>query len=342
MADKIKWGILGAGNIAHAFAQALPMSKSGELAGVASRSIEKAKKFLEPYRCGRAFASYDEMLADRSIDAVYIATPHPMHKEWSIKAAQQGKHILCEKPIAVNDKDAKEMAEVARENDVFLMEAFMYLFSEQVSVCCDLVRQKAIGELRLIKASFGFKGRYDLEGRLLNHALAGGGIMDVGCYPISMSRLLAGVATGLPYAEPLSLKGVAHIGEASQCDEWATATMEFQGGVLAQCSAAIQLELDNEVVLYGSEGKLRIPNPWLVAGKDGGETEIVLETDGKSEYIRIMNAPLYVPEIDAMAEGIHTRKVKWPGMNIDATLGNMKTLDMWREEISLVYPQDKI
>ena len=339
--EKVKWGILGAGNIAHAFAKALPLSESGVLAGVGSRSLKKAEAFLEKHGVGEAFGSYEELLSNSSIDAVYICTPHPMHMEWTIKAAEAGKHVLCEKPMAVNAQDAEKMINVAQDAGVFLMEAFMYRSSEQVAKVCELIKEKAIGEVRLIKGSFGFKGAYDLEGRLLNRDLAGGGILDVGCYPVSMARLLAGVAQGRPFSDPVELQGMAYIGKDSQCDEWAVASLDFGDGVMAQCSTGVQLDLDNIVQVFGSEGSIDILSPWFCGGREGGTSEILLKKRNETENIQVENTPLYSAEIDAMAKGISGGRAPWPAMSLEDSLGNMKALDCWRREIGLSFPQDK-
>ena len=153
------------------------------------------------------------MLADPDIDAIYIATPHPFHAEWAIKAAEAGKHVLCEKPMALTAFEADAMIHAARKAGTFLGEAFMYRLHPQTERLVELVRTGAIGEVRMIKSSFGFAmPGFQPEHRLFANDLAGGGILDVGGYPVSMARLIAGAAAGKPFAEPDKVAGTAHLG----------------------------------------------------------------------------------------------------------------------------------
>ncbi|MGB9620027.1 MAG: Gfo/Idh/MocA family protein, partial [Armatimonadota bacterium] len=202
MSKKLQWGIISTGRISGVFAKNLVPSETGELLAVASRTQAAADKFGDEYNVPRRYGSYQDLLDDPDVEAVYISTPHPMHAEWAVKAAEAGKHILCEKPLALNYSEAMAIIEAARRNDVFLMEAFMYRCHPQTARIVELVRGGAIGEVRLIQATFSFHAARDPEGRLLNPELAGGGIMDVGCYCCSMSRLVAGAALGKPFAEP--------------------------------------------------------------------------------------------------------------------------------------------
>src|SRR5581483_4245678 len=221
MSKKLAWGIIGTGRIAGIFAQGLAESKTGTLLAVGSRSQAAADTFGETWQAPRRYGSYEQLLADKDVEAVYIATPHPWHAEWAIKAAEAGKHILCEKPLALNFPEAMAIVEAARRNDVFLMEAFMYRCHPQTAKLIELIRSGAIGQVRVIQASFSFHSHFSPESRLLNNALGGGGILDVGCYCASMVRLIAGVATGKDFADPIKVTGGGHVGEISRVDEYA-------------------------------------------------------------------------------------------------------------------------
>ena len=336
---KINWGIIAAGSIAETFAAALAGSSTGQLLAVASRTQEKADGFGAKFKVPRCYGSYDSLLADRDVEAVYIATPHPMHAEWAIKAARAKKHILCEKPLTVNYRDAIEVIKAARENDVFLMEAFMYRCHPQTAKLVELLRRNTIGEIRVIRAFFGFNGGSDPESRLLNNKMAGGGILDVGCYCVSMSRMVAGLATGRNFAEPLEVKGCACIGKESRVDEWAVASLRFPGDITACLATGVRIPLDNSVQIFGSEGRISVPSPWL-PGRDRGETTriIVQKGDSAPEEIAVSTGQgLYSIEADVCAASIGKRQASFPAMSWDDTLGNMKTLDMWRESIGLRY-----
>jgi predicted dehydrogenase len=179
--NSLSWGILGTGRIAGIFAKQLSQSKTGKLAAVGSRSQSSADKFAAEHRVPRAHATYEALLADSQVQAVYITTPHPLHAKWCLKAAAAGKHILCEKPLTLNHTEAVAVVAAARKHNVFLMEAFMYRCHPQIAKLIELLRKKVIGEVRVIHASFGFHRDFNPEVRLFKNALGGGGILDVGC-----------------------------------------------------------------------------------------------------------------------------------------------------------------
>ena len=196
MTTRIRWGLLATGNIARTFATGVQHSKTGVLQAAASRNLEKALAFCESFDIPTAHGSYEALLTDPEVDAVYIATPHPLHAQWAIKAAEAGKHILCEKPLAMTEADVMAVIDAAATHDVFLMEAFMYRCQPQIATVIELIKDGRIGDVTLIRAEFGFRVGWTPKSRLLDNELGGGGILDVGCYPVSMARLIAGAATG--------------------------------------------------------------------------------------------------------------------------------------------------
>ena len=202
MEQRLRWGILGAGTIARTFARGLAASRTGTLVAVGSRSLATAESFGDEFDVAHRYGSYDDLLADADVQAVYIATPHPMHAEWAIKAAEAGKHILCEKPLTLNHAEAMAVVEAARAHNVFLMEAFLYRCHPQTAALVDLIQAGAIGAVRLIQATYGFNATFNPDGRLFRQDLGGGGILDVGCYPVSFARLIAGAATGRAVRRP--------------------------------------------------------------------------------------------------------------------------------------------
>ncbi len=343
MKDRLAWGILGTGIIARNFAKALASSETGRLVAVGSRSKEAAEAFGAQFGVARRHARYEELLADPQVQAVYIATPHPMHAEWTIKAAEAGKHILCEKPLTLNHPEAMAAVEAARLHDVFLMEAFMYRCHPQTARLVELIRAKAIGEVCLIQATFSFAGPTNEESRLLNNALGGGGILDVGCYCLSMARLVAGAAQGKDFAEPVELTGCAKLHETTGADEWAIASLKFPGGIVAELSTGVRLNQENVVRIYGSEGSILLPEPYLPA-REGGAARIVIRKRGQSEPQEIVvqsPRPLYTIEADTVAEHIAERQAPSPAMTWEDSLGNMKALDRWRHAVGVVYDAEK-
>ena len=343
MEKKLKWGILSTGAIARTFARGLAHSETGILMAVGSRSQENADSFAREFRIDRAYGSYQKLLADKDVEAVYIATPHPYHAEWAIKAAEAKKHILCEKPIGINHAEAMAIIEAARANDVFLMEAFMYRCHPQTAKLVELVREKAIGDIKLIQAAFSFDAGENLDSRLLNNSLGGGGILDVGCYCTSISRLIAGVASGGETMEPVEVKGCGHIGEKSRVDEWAVASLRFPEDIVAQLVTGVRLSMENDVKIYGSKGWILVRSPW-VPSREGGKTTIVVYLWGKEKPHEIeieTDRWLYAIEADTVATSINNRQASFPAMTWNDTLGNMQTLDRWRESIGMIYDSEK-
>ena len=340
----LRWGLLACGNIAKALARGLSETDSGDAMAAASRSLDKAKEFAKEFGIPKAYGSYEELLADPEIDVVYISTPHPMHAEWSIKAADAGKHILCEKPITINQYDAMTVIEAARRNDVFLMEAFMYRCNPQTAKLVELVRDGEIGNVKIINSVFSFDAGEYLEGRLLNPKLGGGGILDVGCYATSMSRLIAGAAQGLDFADPIEVQGMGHRGEKSRVDEWAAGMLRFEGDIIARIATGVRLNQPSDVVILGSEGSIVVPSPWMCNGHESGEAKILLSRAGKDteEIVVAVAKGIYAIEADTVAANIKRRQALSPAMSWDDSLGNMATLDKWRAAIGVEYPSETV
>ena len=342
----LQWGILATGAIARAFAQGLEHSTTGRLAAVGSRSDETARRFGEEFGlpASACHGSYEALLADPAVQAVYVSNPHPGHAEWAIRCAEAGKHVLCEKPLAMNHAEAMAIVEAARRHDVFLMEAFMYRCHPQTARVVELIRDGAIGAVRVIQATFSFRVGATPNPRLVDPALGGGGVLDVGCYPVSMSRLIAGAALGQPFANPIDLHAVGHLG-ATGVDDYAAAVLRFPGEVVAQVACGVRVTQENVARIYGEEGYLVIPTPWTPA-RDGGESGILLHRPGQAEPETIgfetppgAKAYLYTIEADHVAAHIAARQA--PAMPWADSLGNLQTLDRWREAIGLTYPLEQ-
>jgi predicted dehydrogenase/aryl-alcohol dehydrogenase-like predicted oxidoreductase len=335
--DQLNWGVIGPGRIARAFAGQLSQSRTGRLVAVGSRDAERAAAFVAGFGPARAHDSYQKVLADPEVEAVYIATPHPAHPEWVIRAAEAGKHILCEKPLAVTWAHAMAAIEAARRHDVFLMEAYMYRCHPQIDTLRTLIQDGAIGTIHQIQASFAFATQRNPTGRLFAPELAGGGILDVGGYPVSAARLVAGAARGLPFADPRSVTGVGTIGETG-VDEWAIATLDFGDGLTAQVASGVLLSAENTVRVFGSKGFLEIPDPWLPPAGEPGRV-IVHRVGEEPLEVTTPATPQYAAEADAVAEHLTDRQA--PQMSWADSLGNASTLDAWRAAIGLEYPLER-
>jgi predicted dehydrogenase/aryl-alcohol dehydrogenase-like predicted oxidoreductase len=344
MNDRLSWGILGTGNIAKAFAEGLSTSQTSRLVAVGSRTRESADAFGAKFNIPQRHDSYAGLLANKDVQAVYIATPHPFHANLAIQAADAGKHVLVEKPMGVNHAEAMAIIEAAIANDVFLMEAFMYRVHPQTLKLVELLKEKVIGDVRMIQATFSFHWPKPWSGtsRLIANEFAGGGILDVGCYPVSMSRLIAGIATGKDFADPIEVKASGHLGKTG-VDEWTAAVLRFPGDIIAHCATGVQLNQENVCRIYGSEGSILLPTPW-VPSKTGGTSKIIVQRADEKEPHEITiesSKQIYTNEADYVAEHLAQRQASSAGMSWEDSLGNMRTLDLWREQIGLVYQFEK-
>ncbi|MEB2844415.1 oxidoreductase [Rhizobiales bacterium RZME27] len=341
--QKIRWGIIGPGTIAKTFAEGIAGSSTGELVAIASRNPDRPG-LGDGFPGARIVDGYEALLADPEVDAVYIATPHTGHAEWAIKAVRAGKHVLVEKPIALSAYDADVIFYEAQKADVFVGEAFMYIFHPQTARLVELVKQGVIGDVRLIRSSFGFDmGSFRPEHRLFSNDLAGGGILDVGGYPVSMVRLLAGSVIGQSYAEPVSVSGAAHLGQ-SGVDEWASAVLKFENGIVAEVSCSIMANQDNTLRIIGSKGRIEVKDFWFAGGRKGGTGKIEIFKGGEHEVVEVSDdRHLYSFEVDAVTAAIRAgeKTFAYPGMNAAEALANLRVLDRWRASVGLEYGVEK-
>jgi len=338
--SRLRWGILGSGKIARVVAEALARSDTGELVAVGSRSAERAKAFAEAFSLPGTHDGYERVIEDPDVEVVYVATNHPDHREWAIGAADAGKHLLCEKPLAVHRTDAEAIVEAARRNDVFLLEAFAYRCHRQTHRLLELLRSGAIGQVKVVDAAFGYDAGPNPGNYLLVHELAGGSILDVGCYPTSMAHLIARTALGA-VTEPADVLGVAEIGPEG-VDHYASAVLRWDGGLVARVACSIQVDIESSLRIYGSAGRIAVPSPWL-PGRIGGTAEIMVERDGSpAEVERIPTEDEYVTEVDAVGEMVRAGERSPAVMPWEESLVNMATLDRWRASAGVRYEQDEV
>lgn len=342
MSQKIAWGILGTGAIAKCFANNLPKSQTGQLLAVASRSQESADKFGNELNVPVRHGSYDALLADKNVQAVYISTPHPMHAEWAIKAAQAGKHVLVEKPSAVNAAQLMAMIEAATVHNVFFMEAFMYRCHPQTARLVELLREGVIGKVGVIQATFSFQSGFSPTSRLWANDYAGGGIMDVGGYAVSMARLLAGAVSARPFANPTDVSGSGKLHPETRVDEYAVGTLKFDNDVVAQIATGVGINQDNVVRIFGTEGSILVPNPWTADRVKGGEFKIIVRKKGQPEPQEIVintEVTAFTMEADVVGRAILAGKQQAdaPAMSWDDSMGNLRTLDRWRQAVGVSF-----
>lgn len=341
----IRWGIIGPGAIAKDFRRGVLDSKLGKLEAIATRNPGKAS-LKEDFPEARILDGYDAILRDPNVDAVYIATPHTGHAEWAIKAAEAGKHALIEKPMSLSAFEVDAVIHAHKKAGTFVAEAFMYRLHPQTQKIWELVNSGAIGEVRFITASFGFQmPRFMPEHRLFASELAGGGILDVGGYPVSFARFVAGAAAGKPFLDPVKVVGAATL-NAEGTDNSAAAVLLFENGITAQVSCAVMANLENVARIHGTEGTIEVPSFWFANGdRAGGDGKIdIIKKDGTRETVSVgKQRHLYSFEADAAAEAILAgrQELSAPGMTWADSLGNARVLDKWRSDAGIEYSAEK-
>ncbi len=342
--DRLRWGLLAAGAIAAEFAEGVRESETGVVHAIASRDLRRAEAFAAAHGVPVSYGSYEELLADPAVDAVYVATPHPFHAQWAIRAADAGKHLLCEKPIGLDEADARAIVEAARRNDVFLMEGFMYRVHPQTLKVIELLEQGAIGRVRLIDLAFSFGPELDASERLFSHDLGGGAILDIGCYLTSFARLVAAQATGRTSVEPMEIAAVGYVDPDDRVDHFALASLRFPGEVFAQLSCSIRQTQEQRLRLYGDVGVLSVAAPswctWMPEHQTVGASTIVVDRAGESTETIEVSAPrsLYAYEADHVAAQL--ARGQSPALSWADSIENMRTLDRWRAAIGLAYGRE--
>ncbi|MFN3684050.1 MAG: Gfo/Idh/MocA family protein [Fimbriimonadaceae bacterium] len=328
MADRIAWGILGTGRIARAFAKGLRASKTGVLAAVGSRSLGKASAFCDEFG-GSPHGSYESLLDDARVQAVYIATPHHTHAGLTVAAARAGKAILCEKPFTLSLREAETALQEVRRAGVFFMEAFMYRCHPQIAKLRELLADGAIGAPTYAHSEFGFDAPDDWDDFRADPALGGGALMDVGTYCVSFSLLVAG--SDFHRAEYRVRK------HPRGYDAVGAGLLSFPDGFVATFATAVHQELRNGAVVYGRKGRIELDSPWV----PGPGATLRLVRQGGAEEFRLHpeGGDLYAMEADAAAASLSLRECA--AMPWRDTLENMRALDALRRSADLLIPESR-
>ena len=330
----LNFGILATGKIAHRLATTMRDSKSCRLVAAASRSESKARHFADEFGV-EAVTGYAELLLRDDIDAVYVATPHPQHYEWCLQAIEHGKHILCEKPFTMKVAEAESLYAAAHQKGILIMEAFMYRFHPQTRRLVELIKEGAIGDVRWIHADFGFASDYNPASRLFANSLGGGGILDVGCYTVSMTRMIAGAAQGQAFLDPVEIKSFGRLNEGEGTDWLAGALMDFPGDLLATVRCAMRFKVGQAVRIEGTKGIIELNEPWFAGAK--GATirvkteveELIIETETSEDLYSFM--------LDEFALCWREGRVESPIMSPSDSLGNIRVLEEWYRQVGVVY-----
>ena len=335
----IKWGIIGPGNIASAFAHSIEHCENSDLVSVYGRDQEKVNTFSSKFNIS-PYTNFPDFIASKEIDAVYIATPHSSHYFYSIEAIKSKKHILCEKPLTMNHLESMVLLNLAQEADVFLMEAYMYRTHPQTTNILDnLDIFNDTQDKIIIKSSFGFSADLPKEHRLRNPLLGGGAILDVGCYPLSMSKLIAGALQDLPYADPVSISATGILDETG-VDLQSQAHLIFSDKIEAEISCAINEDFTNNLIISAGSIELIVSQPWHCGQFQDGTSSIQIFDSGKlvKEIPYKDSIGLFTREIDHASQCIQDKKIESDFISHTDTQSNMLWLDQWRRELGIKCP----
>jgi predicted dehydrogenase len=316
--DKLKWGILGCAGIAkRAVIPGVKLSELNEVAAIASRSLDNAKKTAEELNIETAYGSYEELLADPSIDVVYIPLPNHLHREWAIRAAEAGKHILCEKPLALTEKEAAEMAEAAAKAGVLLSEAFMYRHHPRYDMIKKLIDAGEIGEIRGIRSAFTFNNAGHKENVRYRKEWGGGSIYDVGCYPINAARLLLGKEPEAVTVQALFSPEHDHV------DMMASGLVEFEGAVSLTFDCGMWAAFRNPLEVLGSDGIIEVPSAFVTG--EPGSGNFFVSAKGERCEIEVPHVNAYTAQADHLAQAIQGKaQLQFGGSD---AVRNMKVID---------------
>jgi predicted dehydrogenase len=327
MTVQFRWGILGAGNIARKFVTGVKALADHTVVAVGSRQQATADKFADEFGIAHRHASYEALAADPEVDAIYVATPHPMHKENTLTALRAGKPVLCEKPFTINAAETQALIAEARQRQLFLMEAMWTRFIPVVREAHRLIKDGAIGQVRMVSADFGYRAGFNAQSRAFDPALGGGALLDVGIYPLSLASMILGA--------PDRIAGLAELGQTG-VDEQAAFILGYPQGQLAVLSTAVRTNTPHDAVIMGETGMIRIHPPfWIpkkmtltVAGKGAQEIEIPYTANG------------YNYEAAEVAACVRAGQLESAIMPLDESLAIMQTMDAIRAQWGLKYPME--
>ena len=327
MSGKIRWGILGPGGIAHKFASALKAVPDAEIIAVGSRDLQRADAFADMFNVPHRHGSYVELANNPEVDVIYVATPHPFHKACAILCLEAGKAVLCEKPLTVDAEQAEALIASARASKRFLMEAMWTRFIPVMVKVREWLADGAIGEPCMLTADFGNRvelSTENLEGRLFAPKLAGGALLDIGVYTVSLASMVFGT--------PTKITSLAHIGETG-VDEQTAILLSYDAGQIASLSCAITTRTSQDARIFGTKGSIHIPNfsratsaTLEVLGKEPLQIEIPF-TDNGFEY-----------QVFEVINCLRMGKLESDIMPLDESLSIIKTMDTARTQFGLHYP----
>lgn len=324
MTNKVlNWGLLSTARINRALIPPLRASKRNQLLAIASRTQESADTYAREWKIPRTHGSYEALLADPEIDVIYNPLPNHLHAEWTIKAVEAGKHVLCEKPLALRVEEVDAIQDAARKYGRVVAEAFMYRHHPQTLMVQELVQNGSLGTIKLIRGSFSYVLSREGDVRL-KPEMGGGSIWDIGCYPISYARMVVGT-------NPLEVFGWQVTGPTG-IDETFVGQMRFANDVLVQFDSSFVIPFHTFMELVGSEGTLNIPRPF----RSATDEKIFLRRGDKTETIKIPGQELYIGEVENMADAILLGRE--PRVSLDDSQANVAVISAFLKSAQLGRP----
>ncbi len=337
----VEWGVIGTGSISKAFCDSIRYSKTGRLSAVASRSEKNLKLFSEKHQAN-TYDSYEALFEDDSVEAIYIGTPHNSHFELSLKALRNGKHVLCEKPMTMNSTEAMILLNEARLKKLFFMEAFMYRCHPLTHKMLELVKKEFLNQEVLIESSFGFTADVGEEHRLRNPELGGGSILDIGCYPMSMARLIAGTLMNKNFTDPVKLTASGELSFAD-IDLSAKAEIKFNTDIRAIITSSINEEYENSLRIKSQDKEIFVEQPWHCGQFQNQKAFVKLIKNDEVQDFEIKDEiGLFTREIDEASNCILEGKIESSFMSHADSLSNSIWLDRWLDGMKVQYPANSI
>jgi predicted dehydrogenase len=325
MVNPIRWGILGTGWIASEFAQGLMRLPDAELVAVGSRTLEPAQRFAERYGVPHRHAGYEALARDTHVDVIYVATPNPLHREHTILCLEAGKPVLCEKPFALNAREAENMIQVAREKELFLMEAMWSRFFPLMGELRALLAQSAIGDVQMLAADLCFHFDFDPSDRRYDPNLGGGALLDLGVYLVSLASMIMG--------PPSRIGGLGHLGETG-VDEQAGIVLGYDQGQVSTLFTSVRVDSPVEAVIIGTRGQIRLHPMWIHPNK------VTLTVAGQQPTTieKPYGGNGYQFEAAEVMRCLRADKLESDLMPLSETLSIMQTMDAIRAQWGLKFP----
>jgi predicted dehydrogenase len=326
----IRWGIIGAGSISSTFATALNATNGAELVAVASRDLLRARNFAKEFHIPTAYSSYEEIVTDDNVEVIYIGTPHSEHIKNVELCIKSKKHVLCEKAFTLNEKDTTYLINLAKEYNVFLMEAMWTKLLPTTIMVKDWINSGRIGTLKYLSIRFGFFNERNVENRFFNLDLGGGALLDVGIYPVTY-------AVHMMEQLPKSIQSSALIGFTG-VDEVNSILLQFENGAIADLSSSINVEVGKDALLVGEKGKIIVENFW--------KAERAELFDNEGNLLEVCDEPFqvngYEYEVMEVNQCIREAKIQSDIVPLQATKDIMRILDTLRGQWNMVYPKEQL